>query len=292
MSSPPDSIPIGMLTKAQNQDLGPIIAVYPSRPMGFSTWLLILIIIVSTILIPFFYGTWSGYLGYINHGPAVVMPHCVGWIIFSFTAFLLVFLFLIRSADRSLVICRRGILLRKAPFVFLPESVLRAYYWHQVKGISIQVTGIKHRGPQGEQAILHIQRATIYPARGNPIQLRQNNRIYSRIRGYYCVDNLSDLCTRFKAFLYKDLFPRLDREFTAGHEVTFGPVIIQEKYLQLHRTGQVKIAWDKVHRLTIEAGKLVIELDDGKPNILKYRISVSIIPNIELMLNIIDRYVR
>jgi hypothetical protein len=293
--SAPKPIPTGIQRNAPDHDLGPIVAVYPSRPKGFEFFLVVLMILVITSLIPFLYGIWSGFQGYINYGLAVIIPRSAGWIGFSLITILLIFLFLIRSADRSLAIYRKGILLRKALFVLLPERNIRAYYWHQLKGITTLVGGKKPHRLQGQQSIPHVQRATIYPSNGNPIRLYESNRIRSAFRGSYSVSNLADLCTQSKALLYKVLLPQLHREFAIGQEVRFGPVIIQEKYLQFRKTGlshrHMKVAWDQVIRLTIEAGKLMIELDEGKSGVSIHCIPVSRIPNVELMLNIIDRQV-
>jgi hypothetical protein len=160
-------------------------------------------------------------------------------------------------------------------------------HWEEIDGIAsgaLAQTGFLGRTPSVRY------RASLYPARGRPVYL------YSSRSGTSGLADLPELVRRIKAHLYPSLRSELVRMFRSGLPLYFGPIIVDQTGLCLRRkvplSGTLYVPWGNVKHITIQSGYFLVELDQqrihrGIPE--TYRLPVTQIPNLELLLKIIDQ---
>jgi hypothetical protein len=104
------------------------------------------------------------------------------------------------------------------------------------------------------------------------------------------VGNLLELTTRLKAKLYPRLLPGFRARFQEGRQLSFGPVSVSTDSIMIRDR---KLAWEQISRITVLTGNLIIETNDQAPGLSKkYRFPVIQIPNLELLLQVLQRSVN
>ncbi len=84
-----------------------------------------------------------------------------------------------------------------------------------------------------------------------------------------------------KAMTFGRLGPEFVRRYQAGEALTFGPVTVQRQN-GLQMDGKL-YAWDTIQDVRVEFGRLKLTMRDGK----KHEVRTSLIPNIELLCQVI-----
>jgi hypothetical protein len=102
------------------------------------------------------------------------------------------------------------------------------------------------------------------------------------------IENLPELITRLKAHLYPRLYPALQAGFLAGRAVAFGPVSVQAQGLRMRPHNQAITPWSEIRRVTVRSGELMVELKHLQKGNSLARIPVAKIPNLELLLKLIE----
>jgi len=196
-----------------------------------------------------------------------------------------------------LLLCLVGILLgssKKQPSVRLYVQGLciekrkkLVLTWDQIDGIA--------SGAYSQSDLLRMTRtlcykASIFPVKGRPVHLRSSSD------GMKGIANLQELVKRVKEYLYPTMQSELTRMFRSGLPLFFGPVEISQEGIKLRRhiplTGMYSVPWRNVKRITVLSGYFLVELEHqttrarGLP---AYRQPVTRIPNLELLLKIIDQ---
>jgi Family of unknown function (DUF6585) len=247
--------------KPTRRSLGPLIAAYRYRPLRWREMLLYLGLGLLAVGIPLTYGIIQYREGYTNHGELAAITWSRSWFLVAVFAFISCSLLLVhrlRLAGRYIAIHQKGLYL-----VVQQAFLLR---WEEISGIATAAFqpsffGIR-RGVR--------YRATIFPNLGKPMV----------VSGPY--ENLPECITRLKARLYPLLTAELRSTFMDGKWVYFGPVAIQRDTLRFQNK---QIPWAEVNRVSIAKGDLVVELVDRSSK----RIPVEKIPNIEILLQLIDQ---
>ena len=240
--------------------IGPIIARYQYRPLRRSEFLVYSVLGLTAGGIPLIYGFDRYQYGYTKYGESAAIIWSRPWFLLSGLAILTFFLILVhrfRLSARYISIHKNGI--------YLSMSYPISYRWEQIGGIATSVTqplflGITNR-PR--------YRAVLYPNIGNPIKITDSYL------------NLPELMSRIKSKLYPRIIPSLTNNFQNGQWVFFGPIAIQLKQISVRKR---KYEWSHVRRLNVDSGDLVIELTNPR----NLQIPVSQIPNIEILLQIIN----
>jgi hypothetical protein len=243
------------------KSLGSMIAAYHYRSLSRREKLLYLALGLSAVGIPLAYGLMRYRQGYINHGELAAVIWSRPWFIvavFALICWSLLIVHRLRLAGRYIAIHQKGI-----SIIVQQPSVLR---WEEISGIA---SGAFQPSLFGIRRSLRYQ-ATIYPNIGKPIA----------VRGSF--ENLPECITRLKARLYPFLEAALKPLFVEGKWIYFGPVGLQRDTLRLHK---LQIPWSEVKRISISKGDLVVELVDHSIK----RIAVDQIPNIEILLQLIDQ---
>lgn len=116
-------------------------------------------------------------------------------------------------------------------------------------------------------------KATIYPTVGKPF------RLDSRL------PRLPALVDHIEANLFPLLWLPYTDSLRAGQWLYFGRLAVSKEFLRL---GKKQYPWEKVDRLRVEAGRLVIELSGAAP----IRLAVAQITNLELLLQLVEREIK
>jgi len=243
------------------RSLGPLIAAYRYRPLRWREMLLYLGVGLLAVGIPLTYGIIKYRDGYNNHGELAAITWSRPWFLVAVFALISCSLLLVhrlRLAGRYIAIHQKGLYL-----VVQQVFVLR---WEEISGIATAAFQPSFFGIR--RGIRY--RATIFPNLGRTMV----------INGPY--EKLPECITHLKARLYPLLTAELRPTFMDGKWVYFGPVAIQRDTLRLQKK---QIPWDEVSRVSVAKGNLVVELVDHSSK----RIPVDQIPNIEILLQLIDQ---
>lgn len=246
--------------------LGTEIATYRKHPRRRGDIFMVLSGMLITITI-FCIGLYRAQEGYTHYGPVAAYEWSWPWFSFSTFSFLLTLssILLVISRYRfSIYFHENGLQIIR----FLrPPYILR---WNQV-------SGIKFTQECSENTSRFLKRqAIIYPFTGKPIHFTDS------------IMGLTELITLIKAHLYPNILPKLRSQFQDGHEVHFGPITIHRQYLKIQRGPLpffvLRKPWSHILHITVKTGFLIVDSKKGK----LISIPVSKIPNLELLLNLIQ----
>jgi hypothetical protein len=264
-------------TPVPKENLGALAAEY--RHKEVTGWFAFTLILgAASILSPALYGLQRFQYAFSNFGPVAAQHWSRIWFLLAALAGIVFILLLILRARRTRLtaaVYRRGLLLKTG------FGKARTLTWRQIAGIAASTT---HEHFFGIPLGIH-QSVTLYPVLGRPIRLSRD------------LERLPELAARIKASLYRRLAPDLRTAFKAGQWLYFGPVAIQKNALQLQRPwlfgrGKQIFQWKQVDQITIQDGFLVIKWADPPSRRRFSRILVSKIPNVELLVQIIQQGVK
>ena len=213
-----------------------------------------------------------------HFGPVAARHWSRTWFLLAALAavvFIVLLVMRLRRARMVAAVYKRGLLLRTG------FRAARTLTWRQIAGIAAATT---HEHFFGIPLGIH-QTVTLYPVLGRPIRLSGE------------LERLPELAARIKASFYRRLAPDLRAAFEAQQWLFFGPVAIQKNALQLKRPwplGREKriFRWNQVDQITIQDGFLVIKWAGSLTRRKSSRIPVSQIPNVELLVQIIQQGVK
>ena len=247
---------------------GASIAVYRCRPLRRGELLGLLLLGGLAVLAPLAYGYARMQYAYTNYGPVAAKTWSQPWYwLGGLAALSFLTLLVIRLAitRRHIDVRQNGLILALSRRKFLP--------WVDLDGVASGVVQTHFLGfplSTSHQAIL-------YPSIGKRVRLDSS------------LENLPELLTRVKANLYPRVQPKLQGAFDAGQRLYFGPLAITKTNLRLETAEPRRdLAWEQVQHISVQSGMLVIELEKDE----KMRIPVQDIPNLELLLQIIQSGVK
>jgi Family of unknown function (DUF6585) len=245
--------------------MGPQVAFYRSRSLGWRDAFIVLIPGLLGVLAPNGYAIWLYGRTLQQHGPAAAEQWSQPWFWLAWGAlavFILLCILRLLDLRRFAAVHTRGVLLR--------PGILRIYslQWKQISGVALSATQTVFFHKRGRARL----RAVIFPNQGRQIRLDER------------LQNLAELISRVKASLYPRLLPDLKASFQAGKWLYFGPVALQAKALRLQHA---ELTWEQVEDLQVENGYLAVSWRKGPGTARTVRIPISKIPNLELLLQII-----
>lgn len=257
-----DRTPAARKTRLESR-FGPPLACYRSRRLAGRDFLLFVIPGIAACLAPLGYGLWRAQIAYAHYGPVAAAHWSRPWYNLSILAtviFLALGLYRLRLSLIAVDVYRKGISIRTG------FGGARSFIWNDFHGLissSIQEHFFGY-------PVRDSYRARLILATGHSIELPGS------------LQHLPELISRIKAKLYPRILPRLQAEFKSGAWLNFGPLAIQSQALRLE--GK-ELPWHQVKHVDIRAGKLVIEFNDHSNR----NISISRIPNLELVLQLIEQ---
>jgi hypothetical protein len=236
----------------------------PLRRKELLTWFLPGLLAVAA---PTAYGISRYQYGLTRYGPAAAEAWSRLWFLVAagLAAVLAgVVIYRLFRSRHGLTIHEHGVVLRRAP---LKARMLR---WTELAGIAFSQTQPHFfKRPLAAQS-----QAVLIPQVGRPIRLRAG------------MEGLPQLVEHLKAGLYPHLAPSLEEAFHSEQWVYFGPAAIHCSGLRLHG---VEARWEAVERVSVRAGRLVVELRQGSRSKSPLAAPVAHIPNLELLLNLIPK---
>lgn len=262
--------------------LGHLIAVYrphpPSQVMQW-TWLVGGAVTVLSFL---GYGIFQAFSNQARFGVIPAVTRSAGWITAGtilMLVWLLVILYCIYKRQPTIRLYAQGLYIEARQPMLL--------HWEQIDGIA---SGARKRRDwfNGKEELCYS--AFLSPTQGRSIHLHGSSD------GKRGIPELPELIRRIKANLYPGLYPELLRMFRSGLPLNFGLVAIDKRGLQLRSkiplVSPRQITWQNVKRITVQSGYFLVESDHrprrgyAHPT---YRLAVAQIPNLELLLKIIDQ---
>ena len=241
--------------------LGHVIASYRGRSMqgrDFFSWYLTSLLIPLLLLA---YGLWRMYDGRENFGIAAAESWGRPWFIAATIGLipaLLLMLRYLRAVRQSVTLHENGLRLRH---ISSQQSIL---LWNKISGIATET--IQNR--LLDRRLSTRIRVTMYPTTGDSIQLG------ARLR------NLTNLTRGIKRRIYPRIYKEMRAKLSTEQWLYFGPLKINHETFHLRRD----IPWDQIKEIRVASGSLIIELNKRK----RYRIPTAKIPNLELLLKLID----
>lgn len=214
------------------------------------------------VLAPLAYGLWRAAYAYTRFGPAAADAWARPWYLASTLALLPVLglaSYRLHLSRRFVAAHENGLRLRLSPFGG------GAIPWEQVEGVAAGAVEERLLG----RRLSTRPRLVLY--------LRGNRRI--RLSG---LRNLPALTRQIKSCLYPRLRPALFEQVQSGGWARFGPLAVHRRALWAQ--GR-QIAWERLAGLQARSGFLVVELENG----LRLREAIERIPNLELLLEVIER---
>jgi hypothetical protein len=249
-----------------DKTLGPIIFIYHDRPLRWRDLLIIFIPGVLAVLAPLLYGLKRAIYASTYYGPVAAENWSWPWIGLATVALIPLLLLAIRRLRQS---HRRVTLHKNGLNIRWTGSQDHNLSWDQIQGLACITTVPTFLGSTSKPRL----RLTLYPISGKLIH------IDDRLNG------LPDLAERIKAKIYPRLLPQMRTAFHKGETLHFGPVRIHQQAINIR--GR-EIPWEKVSRVNVNAGKLVVESQTKSP----IRMSVEKIPNIELLIQVLQEGVN
>ncbi len=208
------------------------------------------------------------YYGFTQYGPIAAQAWSQDWLFWGIFSGAITLLITVWQAVRSRL---NVILYRYGIEVHLVLKASSSYRWEEITGIS----SITIQDSLFGKILRTRHLVTIFLVQGDPIRLDDR------------IGNLLELVTRLKANLYPRLLPGLRSRFQQGQQLAFGPLSIQSHAIYIR--GQ-QIPWDNVSFITVNSGHLLVEtLEQGSEQPKKIRISIQQIPNLELLLQVLQR---
>jgi hypothetical protein len=245
-----------------------MVASYRWRPLRRFELLALLLLGALAVFLPLAYGYLRMQYAATNYGPAAAQAWSQPWYALSGAAVLCaLILFLLRwmASRRRVAVHQRGLVLAASRKKFIP--------WSELEGVAFGSTQTHFLGIP----LRNRQTARLYPAVGKPIRLPDS------------VENMAELLTRIKAALYPRLLPRMQAAFEAGKTLYFGSLAITQSNLRLAGEEPMRsLPWEQIAHIGVQSGMLEIHLTSEE----KIRMPVQDIPNLELLLQIIQSGVK
>jgi hypothetical protein len=141
----------------------------------------------------------------------------------------------------------------------------RAFLWRHLDGIATRHTRDHFLWIPTRE---HFQ-VTLHPHIGLPVRLDPR------------IPNLAELSARIKGKIYPRLLKEYREQRLAGKNLYFGPIVLGSTGLNMQKGNY---PWEQITRIDVQHGTLIITLKDHHPQ----KISVGEIPNIELLIQIIQ----
>ncbi len=243
-------------------ETGSLLARYPGRRLDRLAWLTKAIpgLLLCCSLLG--YGAWRWYYGYTRFGVVAASAWSRTYLLLGALAAALLAIWLIlrrAEAHRAVAVYEHGV------GITTSRHKERFWRWKEIIGLASGSVESRFFGlPITRQNWLKI-----YPREGKPISLDDSIR------------DLASLSPKLKSVYYSNRMSALRSAFYADRWVPFGPLAVHRQAL---RVKNKLYPWKLVQDIQVRAGSLVIKMDSLQP----IRISTRKIPNLELMISIIQ----
>lgn len=267
------------------KSLGPLIAAYPFRPRRKSIAVVLLTAGIILFLAILGYGLYRWYYGYTQFGIAAAISWSWTWLLAAILILIVVPLLslpLLASKPGSISVHKNGLVINRSQYIFSSSPGISLVPWDKLAGITVDAVSKNKTSTTSKMETSY--RASLLFTDGNSLHLQGMGP------GRWVIAQLPELISHIKAGLYPRLLPVMQTKFSAGSWVQYGPIAVHPLAIRINRRGisSAQLTWNQVKHITVEGGELVVELIEPGNKYSRAVIPVAHIPNIELMLQIID----
>ena len=223
--------------------------------------------LLSAAVMVFLDGLLVTYLAYQKHGPAVIGDSLVVPGILAFVLFLAG----VAAGWWAFVNWGRGVVVYERGFAVHDRKGFQLWPWEEIVSLTQAVT--RHYASENSTGMTHVYR----------LVNRQNQRLV--LSDVYT--KVEELAIIIQAAILPGLYEQAARQYNAGQRLVFGPVTIDQAGIQI---GKKTYAWAEVRQVSIQRGILkVSKTESGWFS--GASAPVSVIPNLNVLLNIIHQVV-
>jgi len=247
--------------------LGMVQAYHPLRPMNRWGSLLFSLALLAAAAIVLGYGVYEAYIWSVRNGPIMIQDKLPGPAIIAVILFVLSMIIgwsALASWHKSVAVYERGLVARD-------RKGFQTWRWEDLDSMYTAVT--RHYTNGIYTGTSHVY--TLVDAQGKRLVL---NDAYIHVED---LARLIDLKTM------PILYERASNRYNAGEALLFGPVAINKTGLTF---GRKSYPWSEVKQVSISRGILKVAKKDGGW-FSGASVTVSTIPNLRVLLSIIDQIV-
>jgi len=248
--------------------LGAPVAVYPAKKTSRWGSFLFMLIFFAGAGAALLWGAYNAYVRYLKFGPAIVIPSLTfPWILAAalFVIALVVAWNAYNNWKKTAVLYQNGLAYRD-------RQGLRVWRWDEFNSMTSNVTKHYTNG--------------IYTGTTHVYKLANKNG--ERFSVNDTITNVEGLATDIRQNIFPLLYEEYARAYNQGQACWFGSVkLSKEMGIQV---GNKEYPWDQVEQVSIQRGVLSVKKKDGGW-FSGASATAGTIPNLEVMLSIIDQVV-
>jgi len=245
--------------------LGGLIEIFPLRKGRRWTWLVVALILLTASAGVKIYGITLAYLGWKRYGAAVVGESLFWPLVIAAGLFLLSLIFAGVAYSNWI----KAIALYQNGFTYIDRRGLHPWRWRDITALRMAVTNHDILG-------LHTGTTHAYT-----IENRSGNRLALN-DGFSRAEELARV---IEENTFSLLFDQAAQQYNVGKNLTFGPVMVNKAGIQV---GRRSYGWGEVQQVSIQQGILKVSKKGGGW-FSGAREAASNIPNLRVLLNVIDR---
>jgi len=248
--------------------LGGLIETFLLRKGRRWAWLVAALILLTASAGVKIYGITLAYLGWKRYGAAVVGESLFWPLVVAAGLFLSSLIF----AGVAYANWIKAIVLYQSGFAYKDRRGLHPWRWRDVAALRIMVT---------RHDIFGIHTGTTH---AYTLENRSGNRLALN-DGFSRVEELARV---IEENTFSLLFEQAAQQYNFGRNLTFGPVMVNKAGIQV---GRKSYDWGDVQQVSIQQGILTV-LKKGGGWFSGASAAASNIPNLRVLLNVIDRLAR
>ena len=247
--------------------LGGAVGFYPTRRSNRWTKLILALVFLAATGGVLLYAAYVAYMQWLRYGPAVIGQYLTWPALIAFGLFLL-------GAILAWSACvnwnKAGVVYQNG-FAYNDHRGLQVWRWQEVASTRAAVARRYING-------IYIGTTRVYT-------LEQVNG--ARLVLNDAIARVEELVGVIEQRTFPLLYERAAQGYNAGQVLVFGPVTLSKAGIQI---GKKNYPWDEVERVSIRQGFFQISRKDGGwfSNI---NIAISAVPNLRVMLSIVDQVV-
>ncbi|RPI22413.1 MAG: hypothetical protein EHM70_23835 [Chloroflexota bacterium] len=218
--------------------------------------------------VAFLFGIWYTYDVYQQNGPAMIVNALIGPLVFAVIFFIigLVGLWsLYVNWRKSVVIYQNG-------FAYSDHKGVKAWRWDEFQSIRAAVT--KHYTNGIYTGTTHVY--TLDKQDGERIVINDS------------ISKVEEVAGKIREAIFPQMYQRYSAAYNSGQPVAFGPVILSRA--DGIQSGKKSYPWAEVSAVKIERGYIQVAKKGGGW-FSGTSIPAASVPNVEIMLSIIDQII-
>jgi hypothetical protein len=240
---------------------------FPVRNMNRAGSLVISFILLGGSVLVFLYGLYVTYAAYQQHGPVMIDEKLTVPALIAFILFLLG----LAAGWTAYVNWNKGAAVYEHGFAVRDRHGVQTWRWEDVVSLTAAVTRHYTNG-------IYTGTTHVYKLLNRQDQRLVLSDIYAKVE---------ELAKDIQEGIYPILYNRAAQQYNTGERLVFGPVAISKGGIEM---GKKTFPWTEVRQVSIQRGILKVS-PKGGGWFSGARLSASVIPNLNVLLNIVNQVV-